>query len=284
MVLASDACRARVVSALFSSFSAFPAFPAFPAFGLRETEMPAGLLPQIASFRAPLLCNARQDSSYPPPSSARVLGDYNREARLNGVGFGSLSLDGRVVVVELEIGIQLSWMGSMLKQTARQGFTLVELLTVVVVLAVITSIALPAMRSLIDRQRLKSVVETLQSDLRAARTEALVVGVSGSVTVTLNYASSGQTWSYSIASSGSAPTFERSQDDYAGDITATVTGWGATSSSASFTLTPVRRLDSTGVGTITFTNGALSATVERNLLGSVFVCSANSDLGYGQCS
>lgn len=172
----------------------------------------------------------------------------------------------------------------MQRQSSGRGFTLVELLVAVVVLAVIISIALPAMQSLIARQRLKSVVETLLSDLRAARTEALVVGMSGAVTVTMNYASAGQTWSYTIASSGTAATVQRSQDDYAGGITAAVTGWGATSSLASFTLTPVRRLDSAGVGSVTFAYGSLSATVERNLLGSVFVCSANSELGYSQCS
>jgi hypothetical protein len=46
----------------------------------------------------------------------------------------------------------------------------------------------------------------------------------------------------------------------------------------------VRSLDAAGTGSITFTLGSLSAKIERNLLGGVFVCSPNGDLGYRTCS
>ena len=100
------------------------------------------------------------------------------------------------------------------------GFTLVELLVALVVMAILVAIAAPAFQGLLERQRLESVAETFLSDLRAA----------------------------------------------------------------SFIITSVRGLDSSGTGSITFTLGSLSAKVERDVLGGVFVCSATGDLGYVTCS
>ncbi|MDG1065291.1 MAG: prepilin-type N-terminal cleavage/methylation domain-containing protein [Luminiphilus sp.] len=165
-----------------------------------------------------------------------------------------------------------------------KGFTLVELLVALIVVAILVSIAAPSFQDLIKRQRLKAVVETLLSDMRTARSEALALGLAESVSVSFAYSSSGQTWSYSIANTGTLPTVTRSHSDYAGGVTAAVTGWGASSSAASFSITPVRSLNVSGVGTITFALESLSVKVERNLLGGVFVCSANGDLGYSTCT
>ena len=175
---------------------------------------------------------------------------------------------------------------SLLKNYGK-GFTLVELLVALVVVAILVYIAAPSFQELIKRQRLKAVVETLLSDMRAARSEALALGLAGSVSVSFAYSSSGQIWSYSITNAGTTgtmPTVTRSQSDYSGGVTATVTGWGATSSAASFSITPVRSLNDSGVGAITFALESLSVKIERNLLGGVFVCSANGDLGYSTCT
>lgn len=180
-----------------------------------------------------------------------------------------------------------------------QGFTFIELLVALVVMAILVAIALPSFNDLIERQRLQGVVRTLLSDLRAGRSEAIALGLSGSVTVTFNSASSGTVWSYSVASTvtntdatlpnGSSipdrPTVTRAHTDYAGGITATVTGWTSSSSTASFfKMSPVRSLDASGAGTVTFAVGAISARVERNLLGGVFVCSDHGGLGYSACT
>jgi type IV fimbrial biogenesis protein FimT len=172
---------------------------------------------------------------------------------------------------------------SLLKNYGK-GFTLVELLVALVVVAILVAIAAPSFQELIKRQRLRAVVETLLSDMRAARSEALALGLAGSVSVSFTYSSSGQIWSYSITNAGTMPTVTRSQSDYSGGVTATVTGWGATSSAASFSIPPVRSLNDSGVGAITFALESLSVKIERNLLGGVFVCSANGDLGYRTCS
>ena len=159
-----------------------------------------------------------------------------------------------------------------------KGFTLVELMVALVVMAILVAIAAPAFQDLIERQRLKAVVETALSDLQVARSEALTLGLSGTVTVTFN---DGASWNYTIVSSGSTPTVRRDHSDYAGGITATITDWV---SGTGFTISPVRSLNASGAGTITFALDTLTAKIERNLLGGVFVCSANGDLGYRTCS
>ena len=162
-----------------------------------------------------------------------------------------------------------------------KGFTLVELMVALVVMAILVAIAAPAFQGLIERQRLKAVVETALSDLQIARSEALTLGLSGTVTVTFT---DGATWGYSIVSSGTTPTVSRAYNDYGDGVTAAVTGWNKAGSTAAFTITAVRSLDPAGTGSVTFTLGSVSAKIDRDLLGGVFVCSANGDLGYKTCS
>ncbi|MDG1461273.1 MAG: prepilin-type N-terminal cleavage/methylation domain-containing protein [Luminiphilus sp.] len=166
-------------------------------------------------------------------------------------------------------------------KTGIKGFTLVELMVALVVMAILVAIAAPGFQGLIERQRLKAVVETALSDLQVARSEALTLGLSGAVTVSFI---GGASWEYNIVSSGTTPTVTRKHSDYAGGITATVTGWVSSNTGVGFTISPVRSLNASGAGTITFALETLSVKIERNLLGGVFVCSANGDLGYRTCS
>lgn len=56
---------------------------------------------------------------------------------------------------------------------SNQGFTLIELMVAVAVLAVIVGLALPTYTDLAERNRLRSASEALYSELQLARTEAL---------------------------------------------------------------------------------------------------------------
>ena len=57
--------------------------------------------------------------------------------------------------------------------STHHGFTMVELLITVVILAVLAAIAVPSMREFIARQRVESIAKELATDLRYLRTKAL---------------------------------------------------------------------------------------------------------------
>jgi type IV fimbrial biogenesis protein FimT len=57
--------------------------------------------------------------------------------------------------------------------TKHHGFTMVEMLITVVILAVLAAVAVPSMRDFIARQRVESVAKELATDLRFLRTQAI---------------------------------------------------------------------------------------------------------------
>jgi type IV fimbrial biogenesis protein FimT len=57
--------------------------------------------------------------------------------------------------------------------TGVSGFTLVELLVTLAVLALLVTVAAPAMASFLDKARLRSATQTLAQELRQARNHAL---------------------------------------------------------------------------------------------------------------
>lgn len=54
-----------------------------------------------------------------------------------------------------------------------QGFTLIELMVTIVILAVLVTIAAPAMSDFIEKRRLVGAAEEIQSQIQYARTEAV---------------------------------------------------------------------------------------------------------------
>ena len=167
--------------------------------------------------------------------------------------------------------------------TDSAGFTIIELMVTVAVVAVLLGVGVPSFASMIERQQLSGAAETFASDLRRARSDAIARGPGGSVTVTMNVDAGAGTWSYSITNSGDAPTRNVDEADFSG-VTATVTGWGVSSGSASFSMSAIRGLSAAGEGSMTFTSGASSVTVERNLVGRIRLCTSSGDFRYPACS
>jgi len=60
------------------------------------------------------------------------------------------------------------------RATANQGFTLLEMLTVVALLAIFASIAVPSFTSLVNQTRIRSTADALFSLLMQARSEAIL--------------------------------------------------------------------------------------------------------------
>lgn len=74
------------------------------------------------------------------------------------------------------------------------GFTLVELMVTVAVVAILLTIGIPAFQSTLDKRRLVGAAEQLQADLQYARSEAIKRNVRVYVSFT-----TGTDWCYGIA-------------------------------------------------------------------------------------
>lgn len=83
----------------------------------------------------------------------------------------------------------------------RSGFTLVELMVTIAILAILAAVAVPQFNSFIDRQRLLGGVESVIDQIQLARTEA--VKRSGDVVVTIN---SGANWFVGTSTAATACT------------------------------------------------------------------------------
>lgn len=83
---------------------------------------------------------------------------------------------------------------------AASGFTMIELLTVVSLLAIITAIAVPSFRSFLDGQRVKGIAYDLTADLLLARSEALKRNASVAIARSGSNWTDG--WTSTVAGSG----------------------------------------------------------------------------------
>ncbi|EHQ57090.1 prepilin-type N-terminal cleavage/methylation domain-containing protein [gamma proteobacterium HIMB55] len=79
-----------------------------------------------------------------------------------------------------------------LVDTNQRGFTLLELMVVVAIIAILASIAVPSFTSSIEQARLRLVVETIVTDLRQAQRDVLAMGATGIATIAFT---TGDQWS-----------------------------------------------------------------------------------------
>ncbi len=80
-----------------------------------------------------------------------------------------------------------------------RGFTFIELMVTIVVLAILLSMAIPSFQSMMQRRRLIGAAEAVYSDLQFAKSEAL----KKSVNVNAKIEGSGTDWCFKVAGANS---------------------------------------------------------------------------------
>lgn len=80
------------------------------------------------------------------------------------------------------------------------GVTLIELLTILAIVAVITAGAVPSLGTMIERARLRAVVERLRTDVTLARAEAL--RRNRTVVLSFRRSDDGADWCYGLTLAG----------------------------------------------------------------------------------
>ena len=109
---------------------------------------------------------------------------------------------------------------------ANKGFTMIEVMVVVAIIAILASVALPSFSGTLERQRVRSTVETFVSDLRLARSTAEAQGARGSSVFELTVDSGDPSvWSYTVINdlNGSWLVALR---DFSGDVEVAVADFG----------------------------------------------------------
>lgn len=184
----------------------------------------------------------------------------------------------------------------MLGNPYQKGFTLIESMLVLSIIALLLSIGLPSFNGFMERNRLRAAVEGLSVDLHWARSEAVMRGPSG--TMNVNFVTNGSNaWCYGfttdtdcdcritdVADSDACVVAVSETDvlkrmlstEYQGDVRMTSVTFA--SNTAGFTA--VRGLSNTGQVVLAANDNTVS--VQLTALGRIRVCS-DSPLGYPAC-
>ena len=149
----------------------------------------------------------------------------------------------------------------------QRGFTMIELLTVMAIIAVLLSLAVPSFREQLARRALEGAANELSADLQYTRTQA----VSNNAVTALATTSVSQ---YTITS-GANPPYKTVTLDPALNVTAGVT----------VSYDPLRAMANAVTLTLTSTRTTASLQLDTNAMGRVRLClPPGSDLkGYKAC-
>jgi len=137
-----------------------------------------------------------------------------------------------------------------------RGFTLLEVMIVIMIVGVLATIAIPAFSTWRENQAVRSATQTLMAQLKQARVLALSENRSVSITFTST--------SY-VFDAGSSATCDRCKNE--------TVALSSFSSRLSLSPTTTRTFSSRGTansGTITLTAGAASRAITINIIGRAY--------------
>lgn len=162
------------------------------------------------------------------------------------------------------------------------GFTLIEAMVVVAIAGILSAVAFPSFQSMLERNQLKLVAETLQSDMQFARAEA----IKRSRNVVLSRASGDNgNWCYGLTEKAScnctkANDCEIKQVD--GKQLNTTVGLKSANNNSTFNF----RRGTVGAGNIALSTYSYQANVVFSNTGRVKTCTPSGTdgvIGYTSC-
>lgn len=142
------------------------------------------------------------------------------------------------------------------------GFTIIELMIVIVVIAIIIAIAAPSFQKMLERNRLKSAVEEVKSDLQLAKSEAIKRSTNVSFSLT-----TGTPWSYTV---DSIPVKTVSGDQFEGVSVASNT-----------TTTFDHRQGKANASSVVLSTPNYQSQVSVSNLGRIRICTPTGQTGIG---
>jgi prepilin-type N-terminal cleavage/methylation domain-containing protein len=175
----------------------------------------------------------------------------------------------------------------MMRARSQKGFTLIELMVAVAILAILVTLAAPSFNSLIDKYRVKRAADSISAFLINAKSEA----IKRNATVSVVFKPAGAPWcagmttgtdcDCTVANACQIDGAERvvKGSDYK-DILLAVDATGST-----FAFAPQRgRTNVAGNAEVTSANGLKVRVVVKNTTGRIRLCSPSGSVGgYPAC-
>ncbi len=156
-----------------------------------------------------------------------------------------------------------------------KGFTLVEAIVVLAIIAILAAVAMPIMNRFGDSSRLRGAAEQIAASVNAARTQSIKDNRVMSINVTIGAGA----WTVQIGGIACAPdcVTQTTSGEFQGvdlAIAPNINSWDVDPVRGAFTASP----------TLTVSNGAGSLNIRVRAVSTPTICSPTGALGYAACT